>query len=370
MPSSMTDAETRNRPRLRLTLPILLVVAVAASATLVGNLLASGALDEARARRDAVERSPVFAPMVESPRAIVSRATASDPEGDTFVAGAPFDAVELTATLFGGDTLVVGARFAGPISPPDSGAADALDGFVDLDVDQDPTTGMISWTDSLTGSAPLRMGNEFYLDLFSFDSGAGDADLVDDASNQVAGRVPVDFTADGFSAQIPLALLGDDGLVDVAAVFFQDIAQPIDIVPNEGVVASSEGGGGGILVDTGDTSPCPDDAITLCLNGERFAVTANFTTAQDGTRDAQAAPELTADTGYFWFFEPDNVEMVVKVLEACPVNGFRWVFAGGLTNVQVQMTVRDTETGLARIYSNPQGMAFDPIQDTGAFECQ
>jgi hypothetical protein len=80
---------------------------------------------------------------------------------------------------------------------------------------------------------------------------------------------------------------------------------------------------------------------------------------------------LTSDTGSFWFFSPTNVETVVKVLDGCGVDSSFWVFAGGLTNVDVVMTVTDTQTGAVRTYTNPQGSAFLPIQDTAAFAaCQ
>jgi hypothetical protein len=45
------------------------------------------------------------------------------------------------------------------------------------------------------------------------------------------------------------------------------------------------------------------------------------------------------------------------------------VFAGGLTNVHVTWRVTDTETLLVQTYENPTGIAFDPVQDTGAFAC-
>lgn len=34
-------------------------------------------------------------------------------------------------------------------------------------------------------------------------------------------------------------------------------------------------------------------------------------------RGVAQAVSLTEDTGYFWFFDPDNVELVVKTLDAC-----------------------------------------------------
>jgi hypothetical protein len=59
--------------------------------------------------------------------------------------------------------------------------------------------------------------------------------------------------------------------------------------------------------------------------------------------------------------------MVVKVLNGCGLNSRYWTFAGGLTNVLVNLTVTDTQTGAVRTYSNPQNQAFLPIQDTSSF---
>ncbi len=81
------------------------------------------------------------------------------------------------------------------------------------------------------------------------------------------------------------------------------------------------------------------------------------------------AVALTGESGYFWFFSPNNVEMVAKVVTGCPVNSRYWVFAGGLTNVNVVMTVTDTQKGTSKTCVNPQGAAFQPIQDTSPFLC-
>jgi hypothetical protein len=112
-------------------------------------------------------------------------------------------------------------------------------------------------------------------------------------------------------------------------------------------------------------SPCVPGPTTLCLSGGRFKVEGTFNT---GTQQGQAqAVKLTDETGYFWFFSSTNVEMVIKVLNACTLNQSFWVFAGGLTNVQTTITVTDSNTGRVRTYSNPQGTAFQPVQDTSAF---
>jgi ribulose-5-phosphate 4-epimerase/fuculose-1-phosphate aldolase len=49
------------------------------------------------------------------------------------------------------------------------------------------------------------------------------------------------------------------------------------------------------------------------------------------------------------------------------VNGRHWVFAAGLTNVEVTLRVVDTFAGSVKTYVNPLGTAYQPIQDTSAF---
>jgi hypothetical protein len=122
----------------------------------------------------------------------------------------------------------------------------------------------------------------------------------------------------------------------------------------------------GVTLQTGGPAGCFPGATSLCLANHRFKVEATWRTG-DGHTGAGQAVALTGDTGYFWFFDASNVEAVVKVLDACTFNQKFWVFAGGLTDVQVDLTVTDTASGAVRTWRNPQGTAFQPIQDTGAF---
>jgi hypothetical protein len=118
--------------------------------------------------------------------------------------------------------------------------------------------------------------------------------------------------------------------------------------------------------DACETLGCVPDATTLCLNGGRFRVTVDWTTPL-GTSGQGMAQALTADSGYYWFFQPDNIETVVKVLDGCGTNDRYWVFAAGLTNVEVDLLVTDTASGITRPYHNPQGTSFRAILDTAAF---
>jgi len=129
--------------------------------------------------------------------------------------------------------------------------------------------------------------------------------------------------------------------------------------------------GGEVLLGTTSVvvESCTPTAHRLCLNDNRFAVTASYTSVPQGLPVQATAVPLTADTGYFWFFDPANVELVAKVLNGCAVNGHTWVFAGGLTNVNVLLQVTDTRTGATQPYSNALGSAFQPVQDSTAFPC-
>ncbi|MEM7355509.1 MAG: carboxypeptidase regulatory-like domain-containing protein, partial [Acidobacteriota bacterium] len=114
-------------------------------------------------------------------------------------------------------------------------------------------------------------------------------------------------------------------------------------------------------------SNCLPSSTALCLNNDRFRVEVSWRDFMGQSGDGQGF-ELTSDTGYFWFFDPLNVELVIKVLDGCfdPFDTF-WVFAGGLTDVEVDLTVTDTVTDEVRTYGNALGNAFAPIQDLAAF---
>ncbi len=128
--------------------------------------------------------------------------------------------------------------------------------------------------------------------------------------------------------------------------------------------------GGSVLGDSSSAllaqGTCATNATTLCVNNDRFEITISFTT-NNGDSGVGQAQKLTDDTGYFWFFDQANVEVVVKVLDGCVINGKFWVFAGGLTDVEVTMTIRDTQSGAVKTFVNPQKTPFDPVQDTSAF---
>ena len=99
---------------------------------------------------------------------------------------------------------------------------------------------------------------------------------------------------------------------------------------------------------------CLDTGQAVCLNGGRFRAEMTWTDFS-GSSGAGAAKRLTDDTGYFWFFDEDNVEAVIKVLDGTSINDSYWVFSGSLSNVNYTLTVTDSMTGGAKRYLNPSG---------------
>ena len=133
----------------------------------------------------------------------------------------------------------------------------------------------------------------------------------------------------------------------------------------------ADGNGDGVeRCDIGAVEAAAGECLTggnvLCLLDGRFRVTARFSTADGASGDAQATA-LTAETGYFWFFDPANVELLAKMLDACTTFDRFWVFLAGLTDVEVAIEVLDTLTGVRRSYGNPLGRPFAPQFDTDAF---
>lgn len=113
------------------------------------------------------------------------------------------------------------------------------------------------------------------------------------------------------------------------------------------------------------TGPCVATAARLCLHGERFAVQARWRDFAGNEGVAGALP-WTADTGRLWFFDPENPELIVKLLDGGAVNGRFWLFSAALSNVEYVVTVTDLVTGAVREYVNPSG-TFASFGDVDAF---
>ncbi|HYX25112.1 MAG TPA: hypothetical protein VFC23_13245, partial [Thermoanaerobaculia bacterium] len=141
--------------------------------------------------------------------------------------------------------------------------------------------------------------------------------------------------------------------------------------PAPGGRAASLQATAGELSDIGDlgattaaATACAAGPTALCLSASRFRVELAWNDGRGHSGAGQAVP-LSGDTGYFWFTSANNVEVIVKVLDARPVNNRFWVFFGALSNLEYTLTVTDTQTGFVKKYHNPNG-TFGSQGDTSA----
>ena len=114
-----------------------------------------------------------------------------------------------------------------------------------------------------------------------------------------------------------------------------------------------------------EDATCVSTSTVSCL-GQRFRAAIEWA-IPDGTRGGALVRPFSSDSLYASFFNPTNVEVVLKVLDGCSVNDRFWVFAAGLTNVHAVLRVTDTRTGATWTHLNPQDEAFAPVQVTSAF---
>lgn len=126
-----------------------------------------------------------------------------------------------------------------------------------------------------------------------------------------------------------------------------------------------------LVSDTSELgAACSGQADNLCLNGNRFRATVDWKTAQGTSGSAQRVNFGSDDSGLFWFFNKDNWEMLVKVIDGCAVNGHYWVFSAATTDVEYTLTLEDTVGSAgSKQYFNPLGTAAPAITDTMAISC-
>jgi hypothetical protein len=119
---------------------------------------------------------------------------------------------------------------------------------------------------------------------------------------------------------------------------------------------------------------CSDDADTACHLAGRFQVEVEWTTVSDsGAAQVMSFGGQRASSdqsSFWWFFDPANFEMGVKMVDACvpPFNSY-WAFVSGLTNQFFRVRITDMVTDAVKVYENPLGSYPQTVGDTSAFPC-
>ena len=91
-----------------------------------------------------------------------------------------------------------------------------------------------------------------------------------------------------------------------------------------------------------------------------------WTWSDDATTVRNVLAAAPVPNGCSWFFTPDNVDLVVEVLDSCSGGDHFWVFSAATTDVEVTLQVDDTTIGHAGSYLNPVGFE-SSVSDVDAF---
>lgn len=174
-----------------------------------------------------------------------------DPVGDTFGSGPVQHEITAISATFTNSILTFNVNFDAAIFAPSVGDARSVFGFIDIDADRNPATGVESAT-AFFGPPPApNLGVEYGIDISADEVNPGFADVFDAVSGNIIGSAPITFGATSFSVTVQLALLGgSDGLVNYAAILGSSDG-PTDKVPNGSIAATS--------------APVPEPATMLLL---------------------------------------------------------------------------------------------------------
>lgn len=132
------------------------------------------------------------------------------------------------------------------------------------------------------------------------------------------------------------------------------------------------------LFGFGETCPaatsCTRTVNSVCLDSSRFQVTVVYDNTATGAGSGQvlefgSTRAESNESGFYFFTDPSNFELGVKVLDACTINNAFWVFIGGLTNQGWSLNVLDTQTGRIKFYGNTDGVTTVTTTDTTALPC-
>ena len=118
----------------------------------------------------------------------------------------------------------------------------------------------------------------------------------------------------------------------------------------------------------GTATDCTPGDTAVTLNGGHD-VRMCFQTPSGAQMDASNYHLEAADSGLLYFFDRDNVEVLVKVLDGCAFNGHVWVFVAPVTDLAFRLVVTAPD-GRTWSHENPAGRTAATRTDAAAFACR
>ncbi len=158
---------------------------------------------------------------------------------------------------------------------------------------------------------------------------------------------------------------------------------PMDALANDPVGGHNGGaphGGASIYYAYHPGGSCSPTAHVACFNGGQFGVQTQFQLYSNPAPDGSIAitsegtgtvvSGASSNSALFWFFAPDNWEVLVKSLDGCGLGNHWWTFAAATTNVHHSIVVFDFARGEQRVYWSFFGPPAPALTDTVSFSCE
>ena len=112
---------------------------------------------------------------------------------------------------------------------------------------------------------------------------------------------------------------------------------------------------------------CVPATTALVFDGG-YNVRMCYETGSGTVGEAKAGIWASGESGLLWFFNRDNAEVLVKVLNGCHINNHRWVYVAPVTDLAFNLYVVDSE-GRTWPHHNRQGDTASTRSDNEAFPC-
>ena len=120
-------------------------------------------------------------------------------------------------------------------------------------------------------------------------------------------------------------------------------------------------------IAAGEYTDCRPTSTPLVFDGG-YEVSLCYETAEGLVGEGRGGIWASGQSGLLWFFDRDNAEALVKVLDGCSYNGRRWVFVAPVTDLAFNLHVT-SQDGRQWTHRNRLGMTAAARSDTSAFDC-
>lgn len=121
-------------------------------------------------------------------------------------------------------------------------------------------------------------------------------------------------------------------------------------------------------LDSSGYTDCEPRATPLSFDGG-YIVRMCYEVSDGTIGEAKSGTWASGQSGLLWFFNRDNAEVLIKVLDGCSINDHRWVYVAPVTDLAFNLVVIRISDGQRWFHRNKSGHTAATSSDTAAFRC-